>query len=101
MAASNQLDEELVGDRTIVMARQESNPNPELHNDPGEKDFRKSALIDAAPQHRASRTTGHRETSGGTERATIPSSLVHLIERWDSLPPHIREAIVTLVDAVP
>ncbi len=38
---------------------------------------------------------------GGIQVANIPPDLARLIARWESLPPHIREAIFTLIDAVP
>jgi len=53
----------------------------------------------AAPEHRASVTCGHCLASTGSLISSLPPSVSRIADAWPALPPHIREAISTLVDA--
>lgn len=53
----------------------------------------------AAPEHRASVSCGHWLASTGTKSASHSPSVSRIAEVWPAIPPHVREAILTLVDA--
>lgn len=68
--------------------RRESNPDGDSPNRFCYKELQSGQPNGAAPEHRANATCGHRQASIGKL----------ISEAWPSLPPHIQEAILTLVD---
>lgn len=51
----------------------------------------------AAVWQRSNGPNGH--ALAGTDTHEVPASIRYIAERWHLLPPHIRESILTLVDA--
>lgn len=52
----------------------------------------------AAPTQRSSFICGHFQSSNGTDGIDLPSAVMHIAAVWLQLPPHIRDAILTLAD---
>jgi hypothetical protein len=51
----------------------------------------------AAHWQRAVCPSSHSLTSSGTDN--LASSVRYIADRWQLLPPHVREAVITLIDA--
>jgi hypothetical protein len=53
----------------------------------------------AAPAQHLAVNDGHSAASLGTPAESMPAAVAHIAQAWPDLPPHIRETILTLVDA--
>ena len=77
------------------------NENVEICNDFAPEELHSVAYVGVAPEHRFPDIGGHCESSGGTESQELPPDLRRLVALWGTLPPHVRETIMMLVDAIP
>jgi hypothetical protein len=79
--------------------RRESNPDADFCNQCNGLQLEHSDSSRAAPAQHLAVTEGHCVAANGTAGPSIPATVCRIADAWPELPPHIREAIFTLVDA--
>jgi hypothetical protein len=87
------------GKTTHQWRRRESNPRTDPSNQCNGLQLQLGDSAGAAPEHRAAATRGHHLTSNGSLAAVLPPSVRRIAGGWSGLPPHMREAILTLLDS--
>jgi hypothetical protein len=85
----------------VEWRRRELNENVEICNDFSPEELHSVAYVGVAQEHRFPDIGGHCESSGVTESQELPQDVRRLVARWVTLPPHVRETIMMLVDAIP
>jgi len=83
----------------IEWRRRESNPRTDFSNQFSQQELQSEQWSGAAPEQQATGTEGQSESLSGTQSNSLSASVRRIADRWESLRPHIREAILTLVDA--
>jgi hypothetical protein len=77
----------------------ESNPQTDFCNQCDGLQLERSDPSRAAPAQHLAVNNGHPAASNGTLAESMLAAVTHISQVWPDLRPHIREAILTLVDA--
>ena len=85
--------------RSYKWRRRESNPIDYIYNQLNGHDLQIEEEEGAASEQRSPISNRHFNSLIDTVIDSIPPSVSRIADAWPLLPPHIREAILTLVDA--
>ena len=83
----------------LVTGRRESNPRGDSSKALKGQSLQSGRASGVAPEQHLAATEGLCLASNGTPTCSLPAPVARVAEAWPELPPHIRGAILTLVDA--
>ena len=79
--------------------RRESNPRADFCKALNGQSLQSGCALGAAIEQHSAGTKGHPLATNGAHLSSLPASVAVIADAWPALPPHIRESILTLVDA--
>lgn len=82
----------------VKWRRRESNPDADFPKPFSGQPLQSGCEQDAAPEQHTAVPERRFLATNGTQLSSLPAAVTLIAEAWQKLPPHIREAILTLVD---